>query len=147
PHALSGGQRQRVAAARALVNRPGLVLADEPTAALDKDAGRDVVDLLRSLASEEGTAILIVTHDNRILDVADRIVNMVDGRIVSDVAVESSVMICEFLSKCSVFAGLTPATLSGIAGTMRRETCPAGTVVLRQGDEGTKFYLIAAGSV
>jgi putative ABC transport system ATP-binding protein len=147
PHALSGGQKQRVAAARALVTRPALVLADEPTAALDKDAGRDVVDLLRSLASEERTAILIVTHDNRILDVADRIVNMVDGRIVSDVAVESSVMICEFLSKCSLFAGLTPATLSGIADKMRRETCPAGTVVLRQGDEGEKFYLIAGGSV
>src|SRR6185436_13661671 len=76
PGSLSGGQRQRVAIARALSNRPKLILADEPTAALDKQSGRDVVDLLRKISREERTTILIVTHDNRILDVADRIVNM-----------------------------------------------------------------------
>jgi len=79
PDNLSGGQKQRVAIARALVNHPPLVLADEPTAALDKKSGRDVVELMQSLAKEQGTTILLVTHDNRILDIADRIVEMEDG--------------------------------------------------------------------
>ena len=81
PKNLSGGQKQRVAIARALVSRPKLVLADEPTAALDSKTGRDVVDLMQQLAREQGCTILIVTHDNRILDVADRIVELDDGRI------------------------------------------------------------------
>jgi putative ABC transport system ATP-binding protein len=84
PHALSGGQKQRVAIARALVNHPRLVLADEPTAALDKKSGRDVVSLMQKLAKEEGITILMVTHDSRILDVADRIINLVDGNLESD---------------------------------------------------------------
>ncbi|MBE9033697.1 DevA family ABC transporter ATP-binding protein [aff. Roholtiella sp. LEGE 12411] len=79
PDNLSGGQKQRIAIARALVNRPPLVLADEPTAALDKQSGRDVVEIMQSLAKEQGTTILLVTHDNRILDIADRIVEMEDG--------------------------------------------------------------------
>ncbi|MBA3922406.1 MAG: DevA family ABC transporter ATP-binding protein [Nostocaceae cyanobacterium] len=79
PDNLSGGQKQRVAIARALVNQPPLVLADEPTAALDKKSGRDVVELMQGLAKEQGTTILMVTHDNRILDIADRIVEMEDG--------------------------------------------------------------------
>lgn len=78
---LSGGQKQRVAIARALVAQPKIVLADEPTAALDKKSGRDVVTIMQSLAKELGTTILLVTHDNRILDVADRIVYMEDGKI------------------------------------------------------------------
>ncbi|WP_431281369.1 ATP-binding cassette domain-containing protein [Humitalea sp. 24SJ18S-53] len=82
PDKLSGGQRQRVAVARALVGQPGLVLADEPTAALDKQSGQEVVHLLRDLAKSRGAPILLVTHDPRILDVADRIVSMEDGRIV-----------------------------------------------------------------
>ncbi|AFZ34950.1 ABC exporter ATP-binding subunit, DevA family [Stanieria cyanosphaera PCC 7437] len=81
PHDLSGGQKQRVAIARALVSHPKLVLADEPTAALDSKSGRDVVDLMQKLAKEQGCTILIVTHDNRILDVADRIIELEDGRI------------------------------------------------------------------
>jgi len=84
PKALSGGQKQRVAIARALVNQPPLILADEPTAALDKKSGRDVVTLMQKLAKEEGRTILMVTHDNRILDVADRIITMVDGRLETD---------------------------------------------------------------
>jgi putative ABC transport system ATP-binding protein len=84
PAALSGGQKQRVAIARALVNQPQLILADEPTAALDKQSGRDVVTLMQHLAQEKGCTILMVTHDNRILDVADRIINLVDGRLESD---------------------------------------------------------------
>ena len=79
PHNLSGGQKQRVAIARALVSQPKIVLADEPTAALDKQSGRDVVEIMQRLAKQQGCTILIVTHDNRILDVADRIINMEDG--------------------------------------------------------------------
>jgi len=82
PEELSGGQKQRVAIARALVHHPKLVLADEPTAALDKHTGREVVDLMSLLAHEQGTTIILVTHDNRILDVADRILNMEDGRLI-----------------------------------------------------------------
>ncbi len=81
---LSGGQKQRVAIARALVSNPKLVLADEPTAALDSKSGRDVVELMRYLAKEQGCTILMVTHDNRILDIADRIVHMEDGRLVEN---------------------------------------------------------------
>jgi putative ABC transport system ATP-binding protein len=80
-HQMSGGQRQRVAIARALVGNPAIVLADEPTASLDKASGREVVDRMQALAREQGATILIVTHDNRILDVADRILHLEDGRI------------------------------------------------------------------
>lgn len=83
PDNLSGGQKQRVAIARALVSHPKIVLADEPTAALDKKSGRDVMDLMQQLAKEQGCTILMVTHDNRILDVADRIVYMEDGRLIN----------------------------------------------------------------
>ena len=81
PAQLSGGQRQRVAIARALAGDPGLILADEPTAALDRQSGQEVVTLLRDLARRRGVPILLVTHDPRILDIADRIVAMEDGRI------------------------------------------------------------------
>jgi len=84
PHSLSGGQKQRVAIARALVSHPRIVLADEPTAALDSKSGRDVVELMQQLARKQGCTILIVTHDNRILDVADRLVELEDGRITLD---------------------------------------------------------------
>lgn len=83
PDDLSGGQKQRVAVARALVSHPKLVLADEPTAALDSKSGRDVVELMQKLAKEQSCTILMVTHDNRILDIADRIINMEDGHLVS----------------------------------------------------------------
>ncbi len=83
PRDLSGGQKQRVAIARALVGQPKLILADEPTAALDKQSGRDVVEILQRLAKEQGCTILLVTHDNRILDIASRIIYMEDGYLVS----------------------------------------------------------------
>ncbi len=86
PQHLSGGQKQRVAIVRALVGHPKLVLADEPTAALDKQSGRDVVEIMRKLAREQGCTILLVTHDNRILDVADRLIHMEDGRLYQTVA-------------------------------------------------------------
>jgi putative ABC transport system ATP-binding protein len=81
PHDLSGGQKQRVAIARALASHPKVVLADEPTSALDKQSGRDVVEIMQRLAKQRGSAILLVTHDNRILDVADRIIQMEDGHL------------------------------------------------------------------
>jgi putative ABC transport system ATP-binding protein len=83
PSDLSGGQKQRVAIARALVSQPKIILADEPTAALDKKSGRDVVEIMEKLAKEQGCTILLVTHDNRILDLADRILYMEDGYLVN----------------------------------------------------------------
>ncbi|MEB3218911.1 MAG: DevA family ABC transporter ATP-binding protein [Nostocales cyanobacterium 94392] len=79
PNQLSGGQKQRVAIARALVSHPKLILADEPTAALDSKTGRDIIELMQRLSREQGSAILMVTHDNRILDIADRTIRMEDG--------------------------------------------------------------------
>lgn len=90
PENLSGGQKQRVAIARALVCHPKLVLADEPTAALDSKSGRDVVNLMQQLVKEQGCAVLMVTHDNRVLDIADRILHMEDGRIVRDCREQNS---------------------------------------------------------
>jgi len=146
PAKLSGGQRQRVAVARALVNRPRLILADEPTAALDAETGRDVVTYLKELAAD-GCTSLIVTHDNRILDVASRIVNMVDGRIKSNVVVTEAVVTCLFLSRVSLFAQFTPDALAQVAEKMARESFPAGAPIISQGQMGDKFYLINKGSV
>ena len=82
PEKLSGGQKQRVAIARALISHPKIVLADEPTAALDSKSGRDVVEIMQQLAKEQDCTILLVTHDNGILDIANRIIYMEDGRLV-----------------------------------------------------------------
>ena len=84
PANLSGGQKQRVAVARAVVGNPAMILADEPTAALDKDSAAAVIDLLRKLGQARRTTTLLVTHDSRILDRADRILTLEDGRIISD---------------------------------------------------------------
>jgi putative ABC transport system ATP-binding protein len=81
PRDLSGGQKQRIAIARALAGRPQLVLADEPTAALDSNSGRAVIQLLRNLAKEEGATVLMVTHDPRIMDIADQVVYVQDGEL------------------------------------------------------------------
>ncbi len=89
PHDLSGGQKQRVAIARALATHPRLLLADEPTAALDSRTGRDVVVLLHGLAKEQGCGVLMVTHDPRILDLADRVLRMEDGRVVDTASADS----------------------------------------------------------
>jgi putative ABC transport system ATP-binding protein len=90
PENLSGGQKQRVAIARALVTHPRLILADEPTAALDSKSGRDVVEIMQRLAREQGATILLVTHDNRILDIADRVVRMEDGLLTQDIALQQN---------------------------------------------------------
>ena len=92
PDELSGGQKQRVAIARALVSHPKLILADEPTASLDKKSGRDVVELMHQLAKQQGCSILIVTHDNRILDVADRLIQMEDGYLTSVVNTNNNLL-------------------------------------------------------
>jgi putative ABC transport system ATP-binding protein len=147
PKSLSGGQKQRVAIARGLVHKPKLILADEPTAALDEKSGREVVTLFQELARDEGCTIIMVTHDNRILDVADRIVNMVDGRIKSDVAVQETSVICEFLKGFPLFSDLTPNTLAEVADKMMVHDVEPGTVVIRQGDAGELFYLIRSGNV
>jgi putative ABC transport system ATP-binding protein len=84
PNQLSGGQQQRVAIARALVHEPRLVVCDEPTAALDASSGRRVMDLLREVAVSEDRACIIVTHDNRIFDMADRILVLEDGLVTHD---------------------------------------------------------------
>jgi putative ABC transport system ATP-binding protein len=86
PANLSGGQKQRVAVARALVGNPDVVFADEPTAALDRESGAVVVQMLKRLGQTRGTTTVMVTHDNRILELADRIVTLEDGRIVADTA-------------------------------------------------------------
>ncbi|MBI5689760.1 MAG: ATP-binding cassette domain-containing protein [Verrucomicrobia bacterium] len=147
PRNLSGGQRQRVAIARALVNQPRIILADEPTAALDKDSGAIVVSLLRRLADEQGSSVMIVTHDNRILNVADRIVNMVDGRIVSDIRVKETMVICAILKRCEIFKEMSPSDLTDVAQKMREERFANGATIIRQGDIGDKFYVIAQGRV
>jgi putative ABC transport system ATP-binding protein len=84
PADLSGGQKQRVAIARALAGDPDVILADEPTAALDKTSGRTVLEMLRRLAHDKGRAVVIVTHDARTLDYADRVVDIEDGRIAAE---------------------------------------------------------------
>jgi putative ABC transport system ATP-binding protein len=84
PANLSGGQKQRVAVARALVGNPDVIFADEPTAALDRESGANVVALIKKLGRERGTTTVMVTHDNRILDQANRIITLEDGRIVDE---------------------------------------------------------------
>lgn len=147
PQSLSGGQRQRVAIARALVNRPKLVLADEPTAALDKESGAEVVKLLRQLATEDGCTVLLVTHDNRILDAADRIINMVDGHITSNVEVEQSLAVCQSLVRCPVFAERNAGILTGVAQKIDRRTVARGKTIAAQGDAAREFFVIQNGEV
>lgn len=147
PGRLSGGQRQRVAVARALVNRPLLVLADEPTAALDAASGTTVMNLLRELADgPERTTILIVTHDQRLLDRADRIVNMVAGRIVSNVVPAMTIRILKALSQLKELQGLNEATLTRIADRMMVEHRRAGEIVAREGTPGHKACVIGNGT-
>ena len=114
PDELSGGQKQRAGIARALVNRPQIVLADEPTASLDKKAGRDVVELIEELAREDGSAVILVTHDNRILDVADRILHLEDGHMksLSEVVSEGTSRMLNLLERHDPNAAYYLATFS-----------------------------------
>lgn len=147
PKALSGGQRQRVAIARALVNRPQLILADEPTAALDKASGREVLNYLKELTAEQGSAVIMVTHDHRVLDTADRVVNMIDGRIVRDTLVKQAIEICEFLRSVDVFSRFSPTELGNIADQMEVRDFKKGEFLIRQNEVGEEFFILGSGEV
>ncbi len=147
PESLSGGQRQRVAVARALVNRPKVVLADEPTAALDKESGNVVVEMLKDLCKTENAVVVLITHDNRILDYADRIINIVDGQIVSNNLVEEQIELIKFLKKCKAFSNLSANELTMVARQLKKERFNAGDTVIRQGDLGERYYMIRSGKV
>jgi putative ABC transport system ATP-binding protein len=136
-----------VAIARALANMPKLVLADEPTAALDKDATRNVLGLLKQMALENGTAVLMVTHDHRIIDLADRLIHMVDGHIASDVMLDNSGRLREFLKTVEPFSALNPADLAGMAEAATLRHFEPGEVIIRQGEEGDELFLISEGEV
>jgi putative ABC transport system ATP-binding protein len=147
PRHLSGGERQRVAIGRALVNHPRLVLADEPTAALDKESTMNVISLLKQQTVEHGSAVMMVTHDHRIIDSADRLVHMVDGRIMSDVVLHDALRICEFLRPIELFKTLTPRQLTDVAEHMTKRHYAAGETIIREGEPGEEFFLISEGEV
>jgi putative ABC transport system ATP-binding protein len=147
PHFLSGGERQRVAIGRALVNHPRLILADEPTAALDRDSTMNVIELLKQTTVEDGAAVLMVTHDHRIIDCADRLVHMVDGRIMSDVVLHDALRICEFLRPIELFKTLTPRQLTDVAEKMSKRHYAVGETIIREGDPGEEFFLVSDGEV
>jgi putative ABC transport system ATP-binding protein len=147
PRFLSGGERQRVAIGRALVNRPRLILADEPTAALDKDSTMNVINLLKQQTIEHGSAVMMVTHDHRIIDSADRLVHMVDGRIMSDVVLHDALRICEFLRPIELFKSLTPRQLTDVAEEMTKRHFAAGDTIIREGEPGEEFFLVSEGEV
>jgi len=122
PEQMSGGQRQRVAIARALVGEPAMLLADEPTASLDRASGREVVDRMQALAKEHGTTILLVTHDNRILDVADRILHLEDGRLstFTDAVIASTEQLMHTLAESKNRQNLDEAVAGMDEPTFRR---------------------------
>jgi putative ABC transport system ATP-binding protein len=146
PARLSGGQRQRVAIARALVNQPALVLADEPTAALDAASGETVMELLNKMSNGPAqTTVVIVTHDQRLLDRADRIVNMVGGRIVSNVRPKELVRVLKVLKQIKELEALGDLTLTRIAERMTIERRRAGDTVVEEGAAGDRMYIISEG--
>ena len=147
PRFLSGGERQRVAIGRALVNHPKLILADEPTAALDKDSTMNVIHLLKQTTIDYGAAVMMVTHDHRIIDSADRLVHMVDGRIVSDVVLHDALRICEFLRPIDLFKALTPQQLTDVAEHVKKRHFAAGETIVREGEPGEEFFVISDGEV
>ncbi|MEM6779728.1 MAG: ATP-binding cassette domain-containing protein [Planctomycetota bacterium] len=147
PGSLSGGQKQRVAIARGLVHQPKILLADEPTAALDKESSQTVVKLFRREADERGVAIVIVTHDQGILDVADRIVKMDFGHITSDTVLKEASRLGELLHRCELFSGVGSNSLTSFAQKMKRHEFNDGDRIVTMGDVGDKFYVVYSGDV
>ncbi|MBD2563049.1 MULTISPECIES: ATP-binding cassette domain-containing protein [Nostoc] len=137
PRDLSGGQKQRVAIARALVHRPRLLLADEPTSALDRQTGQEVTELMTTLAKEQGSAVLIVTHDSRIFGASDRIVRMEDGKLDVDYEGQLSVAL----------PTLTDKQLIQLIPKLKMLTFQPGEIVIRQGEVADKFYILIEGEV
>ena len=136
PRQLSGGQKQRVAIARALVRSPQIIMADEPTAALDRHSGREVVELLKELAQEARCAILLVTHDNRILDIADRILTLEDGVIdESNLALDRQVTeLGAMLATLAKYPPIFTQPAMELAALAERFVAQAGTSVLALAD-------------
>ncbi|MEM9246462.1 MAG: cyclic nucleotide-binding domain-containing protein, partial [Cyanobacteria bacterium P01_F01_bin.153] len=137
PRQLSGGQKQRAAIAGALVTQPKLVLADEPTAALDSQTGRQTIELIHRLAKEQGSAVLMVTHDPRILDVADRIIQVEDGRLGLAYSQEISLAL----------PGLREDQIKAMDIKPDLLTYEAGSIVFREGDPSDRFYMVLQGRV
>ncbi|MEM8603260.1 MAG: cyclic nucleotide-binding domain-containing protein [Cyanobacteria bacterium P01_H01_bin.121] len=137
PENLSGGQRQRVAIASALVSQPKLILADEPTASLDKVSGRNAIALMQRLAKDQGSAILMVTHDNRILDLADRIINVEDGKLGFALNQEISIAL----------PGFDEALLEQTETKPQGMTYAPGEVIVQQGDAADRFYILLEGFI
>ena len=137
PKQLSGGQRQRIAIACALATTPKLLLADEPTAALDSQSGRTIVELMRDLAQERGSAILMVTHDPRILDIADRIIRVEDGKLGHDYRQEIALAL----------PGLHEQQLERIDFQPDIQTFHPGQYIVRQGDDAKHFYVVMSGTL
>jgi putative ABC transport system ATP-binding protein len=123
-----------------------LVLADEPTASLDAESSKTVLEVLRNMADgPERTTVLLVTHDQRVIDHADRIVNMVGGRIVTNSLTRIAVRICRALAQLEVLKGLSESTLSRIATHMTVETRQPGETIVREGDQGDRLYVVGSG--
>ncbi|WP_414756242.1 ATP-binding cassette domain-containing protein [Anabaena sp. CCY 9910] len=137
PRDLSGGQKQRVAIARALVHRPQLIFADEPTSSLDGQTGKEVVELMTGLAREQGSAVVIVTHDNRIFGVTNRILRMEDGKLDLDYQGRLSVAL----------PTLTDKQLIQLLPQLKMLTFQPGEIVIHQGDLADKFYILMEGEV
>lgn len=147
PKKLSGGQCQRVAIARALANRPDLILADEPTAALDEKSSHIVFEELKRLAHDRGSTVVIVTHDDRILEGADRIVSLRRGKIASNLSVAEAKSTLKFLNESGFFGPQTLMTLADVIGRMSRIDYADGEVIVRQGELGDRMFLIHKGTV
>lgn len=120
PAQLSGGEKQRVAIARALVKKPDLLFADEPTSALDWENGQQVIELLQKAAHERGAMVLVVTHDARLLDYADRVFHMEDGKMISEEVRSRSAVVEESASRNGSTA--QPARRVALSGLMEGVT-------------------------